>query len=55
MITENDTFNVVGSRSTGAFAGASGSGAGHLHVTAYTSRYMSGILDRSFLDRAVPW
>jgi hypothetical protein len=40
--TEDDTFRVVGSKSTGAFAAASGPGAVQISVSAHEPRYASG-------------
>jgi hypothetical protein len=36
------TVNVVGSKSTGAFAGASGPGAAQIYFAAYAPRFKSG-------------
>jgi hypothetical protein len=40
--TEDLTFTVVGSKSTGAFAGASGPGAAHVYFAAFEPKYTSG-------------
>jgi hypothetical protein len=40
--TQDVTYNVLGSKSTRAFAGASGPGAAQIHFAAYEPRYKSG-------------
>jgi hypothetical protein len=40
--TQDVTYNVVGSQSTGAFAGASGPGAAQIRFSAYEPRFKSG-------------
>lgn len=40
--TQDVTYNVVGSESTGAFAGASGPGAARIHFAGYEPRFTSG-------------
>ena len=40
--TQYQTFNVLGSKSTGAFAGASGPGAVQVYSAAFAPRYTSG-------------
>ena len=40
--TQDVTYNVVGSKSTGAFAGASGPGAAQIYFAAFEPRFKSG-------------
>lgn len=40
--TQDVTYNVVGSKSTGAFAGASGPGAAQIHFAGFEPRFKSG-------------
>jgi hypothetical protein len=40
--TQDVTYNVVGSKSTGEFAGASGPGAAQIYFSAYEPRFKSG-------------
>jgi hypothetical protein len=40
--TQDVTYNVVGSKSTGTFAGASGPGAAQIYFAAYEPRFTSG-------------
>ncbi len=42
MVTENETLAVLGNRSTGAFARASGPGAMQTHFAGFAPRYTSG-------------